>query len=321
MDSISELTVFFEKELGKIKYSKFPLSLYKPIDYIIGLGGKRIRPVLMLMSFQLFDDNFQKVINPAIAIELFHNFTLIHDDIMDNAPLRRGKLTVQNKWNTNTAILSGDTMALLSYQLISNIEKDVVHDVINVFTSAAVNVCEGQQLDLDFETQVDVSIADYIKMIEYKTSVLLAASLKIGAIVGKANLNDQFHLYEFGRNIGIAFQLKDDLLDVFGNQSSFGKQVGGDIVSNKKTYLYLKAIENADDQKRKELEEYYSSNIDDIDKVKNVKDIFVDLDIPLYTDRLINQYHNKAQEHLDKVSSEKKEPLILLSEKLLNRDI
>tara|TARA_B100001758_G_C18366720_1_gene588910 strand:- start:8 stop:973 length:966 start_codon:yes stop_codon:yes gene_type:complete len=321
MKSISDLTLLFETELNKLKYSKSLPSLYTPIDYIMNLQGKRIRPSLMLMSFQLFNNDFKKVINPAIAIELFHNFTLVHDDIMDNAPLRRGKETVQKKWNTNTAILSGDTMALLSYQFISKVEKNIVNDVISTFTKAAVIVCEGQQLDLDFETQIDVNISDYIKMIEYKTSVLLAASLKIGAIVGGGGLEDQHNLYEFGKNIGIAFQLRDDLLDVFGEKSSFGKQVGGDILSNKKTYLYLKALEVANKDEKRKLESYYSSDIDNINKIKNVKDIFLDLAIPIYTNDLISKYHIKAIEHLDKVESLNKEPLLNLAEQLLDRNV
>ena len=212
------------------------------------------------MAHQLFDDNIENAIPPALGIEVFHNFTLLHDDIMDNSPLRRGKPTVHKKWNPNVAILSGDIMLVQAYQLIGNVDKSIVKQVLEIFCKAAIQVCEGQQWDMDFEIKKDVSISDYLKMIEYKTSFLLAAALKIGAITGGATDEDTHHLYEFGRNIGIAFQLQDDLLDAYGNPDSFGKQVGGDILANKKTYLYLKALKLANKNQKDKLRHYFSDN-------------------------------------------------------------
>ena len=236
MKSIQELSAVISNELGKIEYPKNPSLLYEPINYILGLGGKRMRPILVLMAHQLFDKNIEKAVSPALAIEVFHNFTLLHDDIMDKAPLRRGKQTVHEKWNDNVAILSGDTMLVQAYQLMAVVDKDIIKEVLAVFSKTAIEVCEGQQWDMDFETQSDVSIEDYLKMIEYKTAVLLGAALQIGGITAGASAQQQTHLYEFGRNMGIAFQLKDDLLDAFGSPETFGKQVGGDIMANKKTY-------------------------------------------------------------------------------------
>jgi geranylgeranyl diphosphate synthase type II len=223
MKSIQELSILISDELGKIEYPKNPSLLYEPIDYILGLGGKRMRPILVLMAHQLFDKNIEKAISPALAIEVFHNFTLLHDDIMDKAPLRRGQQTVHEKWNANVAILSGDTMLVQAYQLMADVDKSIVKPTLEVFSKAAIEVCEGQQWDMDFETQENVSIDDYLKMIECKTAVLLGAALQIGGITAGAFTQEQEHLYEFGRNMGIAFQLKDDLLDAFGNPETFGK--------------------------------------------------------------------------------------------------
>ena len=237
MQNLEQLQLLIEQELREINYPNSPQQLYQPIEYVLGLGGKRMRPILVLMAHQLFNDDLTKAISPALAIEVFHNFTLLHDDIMDNAHLRRGKKTVHEKWNSNVAILSGDVMMIQTYQLMLNVDSDILKDVLEVFSKAATEVCEGQQWDMDFETQSDVNISDYLKMIEYKTAVLLAVALQIGGITAGASLKEQNHLYEFGRNMGIAFQLKDDLLDAFGNPENFGKQVGGDIMKNKKTYL------------------------------------------------------------------------------------
>jgi len=217
MQTFSQLNAIIEEELGKIVYPKTPQKLYQPIDYVMGLGGKRMRPILLLMAHQLFDENIEKAISPALGIEIFHNFTLLHDDIMDNARIRRGKQTVHEKWNKNVAILSGDTMLVQSYQLLSNVDKSIVKDLITVFSKAATEVCEGQQWDMDFEIQKEVTLQEYLKMIEYKTAVLLAASLQIGGITANTSKENQNNLYHFGLNMGIAFQLKDDLLDAFGN--------------------------------------------------------------------------------------------------------
>ena len=319
MKSIQELSALITDELGRIEYPKTPSLLYEPIDYILGLGGKRMRPILVLMAYQLFDKNIEKAFSPALAIEVFHNFTLLHDDIMDNAPLRRGQKTVHEKWNNNVAILSGDTMLVQAYQFIAQVDDTIVKQVLAVFNEAAIQVCEGQQCDMDFETQSDVSIPDYLKMIEYKTAVLLGAALQIGGITAGASKEDQNHLYAFGRDLGIAFQLKDDLLDAFGDADAFGKQVGGDIMANKKTYLYLKALALADGTQRQNLEQYFSTNDTSQVKVDAVKTIFSNLKIPELTTNLIREYHARAMENLAAIDSENKEPLLAFSALLMDR--
>jgi len=320
MKNIQELGSIIEQEIQAISYPTNPNLLYDPISYIMGLKGKRMRPILLLMAHQLFDENLETAISPALAIEVFHNFTLLHDDIMDNAPLRRGNSTVHEKWNSNVAILSGDTMMIQSYQLFAKVAEGSVKQVLEVFSKAAIEVCEGQQWDMDFETQDDVEIADYLKMIEYKTAVLLAASLKIGAITANASVEDQNHLYEFGKNIGIAFQLKDDLLDAFGNPETFGKQVGGDILACKKTYLYLKALEVANvSQLEKLTDVYLDDHYPEEEKIENVKSLFEQMEIPMHTKNLMLAYQTKAMKHLESISSENKAPLIAFSNKLMDR--
>jgi len=319
MKSIQELSSLISGELSSIKYPKNPLSLYEPIEYILDLGGKRMRPILVLMAHQLFSKNIEKAIPPALAIEIFHNFTLLHDDIMDNAPLRRGQKTVHEKWNNNVAILSGDTMLVQAYQLMADVDNTIVKQVLAVFSKAAIEVCEGQQWDMDFETQSDVSITDYLKMIECKTAVLLGAALQIGGITAGASTQEQNYLYAFGRDLGIAFQLKDDLLDAFGNIETFGKQVGGDIMANKKTYLYLKALALSDKNQRANLKQYFSTNDTSQLKVDSVKAIFSKLAIPELTTNLIKEYHSKAMDNLAAINSENKEPLLVFSSLLMDR--
>jgi geranylgeranyl diphosphate synthase, type II len=319
MKSIQELSELISDELGRIEYPKTPSLLYEPIDYILALGGKRMRPILVLMGHQLFDKNIEKAISPALAIEIFHNFTLLHDDIMDNAPLRRGQKTVHEKWNNNVAILSGDTMLVQAYQLMAEVDNTIVKQVLAVFSKAAIEVCEGQQWDMDFETQLDVSISDYLKMIEYKTAVLLGAALQIGGITAGASKEEQNYLYDFGRDLGIAFQLKDDLLDAFGDTEIFGKQLGGDIMANKKTYLYLKAFALADEIQSANLEQYFSTNDTSQLKVDSVKTIFSNLDIPKLTTNLIRKYHARAMRNLAAINSENKEPLLAFSALLMDR--
>ena len=319
MQNLEQLQLLIEQELREINYPNSPKQLYQPIEYVLGLGGKRMRPILVLMAHQLFNDDLTKAISPALAIEVFHNFTLLHDDIMDKAPLRRGKQPVHEKWNNNVAILSGDTMLVQAYQLMCNVDKDVLKEILDAFNKAAIQVCEGQQWDMDFETQSDVSISDYLKMIEYKTAVLLAAALQIGGITGGASLKEQNHLHAFGLNMGIAFQLKDDLLDTFGNPETFGKQVGGDIIKNKKTYLYLKALALANPTQHAELSGYFSTTEFTKDKVELVKSIFSDLEIHDVTSELMKGYHEKAMQHLNAIDSEKKEPLLDFSAMLLDR--
>ena len=318
MKSIPELHDIIEKELSLLNYPNHPANLYQPIKYVLNIGGKRMRPILMLLSHQLFSSNINKSVKSALAIEVFHNFTLLHDDIMDKAPLRRGVETVHEKWDVNTAILSGDTMLVQSYELLSDVENSNLREVLEVFNKAAREVCEGQQWDMDFENREDVTISDYLKMIEYKTSVLLAAALKIGAINGGASKEEAENMYQFGVNMGVAFQLKDDLLDAFGNPENFGKQVGGDILSKKKTYLYLKALENSNDLQKQFLLSYFSSENkeNNVDKVKN---IFSELEIPKRTLSLMSEYYNKAMIHLDAIKSNNKAPLILFSNQLKER--
>jgi geranylgeranyl diphosphate synthase type II len=238
---------------------------------------------------------------------------------MDKAPLRRGQKTVHERWNTNVAILSGDTMLVQAYQLMTDVEQNIVKQVLKVFSKGAIEVCEGQQWDMDFESQKEVSISDYLKMIEYKTAVLLGAALQIGGITAGASANEQNHLYSFGKNMGIAFQLKDDLLDAFGNPETFGKQVGGDIMANKKTYLYLKALALANEKQNADLINYFSTTDTSEAKVEAVKSIFITLDIHQLTSDLMKEYHSKAMHHLDAIESDNKEPLLAFSALLLDR--
>ena len=272
-----------------------PKNLYEPIDYILKLGGKRIRPVLTLMAADIFSSDFKKALPAALAVEVFHNFTLIHDEIMDAAPLRRGKATVHEKWDTNTGILSGDAMLILAYQYFENYEPIVFQKLAKLFSKTALEVCDGQQLDVDFETRNDVTIPEYINMIRLKTSVLVAAALKMGAIVAEANNENANLIYDFGLNLGLAFQLQDDYLDTFGDPETFGKQVGGDIIENKKTYLYLKALEVATEDDKGKLAYLYRKKLaDSTDKISDVQRIFELNDIPLLIKQEIENYTEKA---------------------------
>ena len=319
MLDLAELRLLIDQEFNKIQFPKKPKNLYQPLSYTLSLNGKRMRPILLLMAHQLFNKDIKRAIKPALGIEVFHNFTLLHDDIMDKALLRRGQKTVHEKWNNNIAVLSGDIMLVKAYQFICDVDKHVVKDVLNVFNQAAIDVCEGQQWDMDFETQNNVGISEYLKMIERKTSVLLSAALQIGAIIAGACHDEQNNLYEFGRNIGIAFQLKDDLLDTFGSSETFGKEVGGDIMTNKKTYLYLKALEIANENQYETLISYYRSDDNSNEKVKNVKSIFTALEIPELTTNLMKNFHQKAMKHLNAIESNNKDHLMFFSEKLLDR--
>ena len=289
-----------------------PVTLYEPIAYILGLGGKRLRPVLVLMATEIFGTDYKKALDAALAIEVFHNFSLVHDDIMDDAPLRRGKETVHEKWDINTGILSGDAMLINAYQLFENYEGETFRDLAKLFSKTAIEVCEGQQYDVDFETRDDVTQAEYLKMIEYKTAVLVAAALKMGGIVANVSAEDQQRVYEFGRNLGIAFQLQDDYLDAFGDPESFGKQVGGDIIENKKTYLYLKAIELGSARQQKELIDMFSIQPDDPSgKIARIKTIFEETGAADQTQSAIEIYTQRAFDVLNKldVATDKKEIL------------
>ena len=323
MKIIKEIQILINDRITEIDFQKEPNELYAPIAYTLNQGGKRLRPALCLMACDMFGGNIDEAINPAIGIEIFHNFTLVHDDIMDNAPIRRGKETVCNKWNTNIAILSGDTMMTIAYDYIMKAPPSVRSDVFAIFNKTAIEVCEGQQYDMNFETQQDVSINDYIEMIQLKTAVLLAGSLKIGAIIGGADKTDAEKIYRFGVNIGLAFQLKDDLLDVFSDEEKFGKKNGGDIVTNKKTYLYLKAFELAKGRAFDSLWYYFNKDFkDDSVKINGVKEIYEELKIKELTQQAMDKYYRQALKYLEKikVNESLKSELKKFVEKLMLRE-
>ncbi|MFN3403489.1 MAG: polyprenyl synthetase family protein [Cytophagaceae bacterium] len=318
--SQSKALELLDKQLSEYTFGSHPADLYEPIKYILNLGGKRLRPLLALSSAYLFSDDWEKAVKPALAVEVFHNFTLMHDDIMDKAPLRRGKETVHKKWDSNTAILSGDVMLVKAYELLLYAESGNLKKIIEAFNKAAAEVCEGQKLDMNFETLDKVSIDEYIAMISLKTAALLGFSLKLGALITNAKDNEVENLNKFGLNMGIAFQLMDDLLDVYGDQSKFGKQVGGDITSNKKTFLYITAFEKASGENLKKLQAAYSSN--DKNKVEKVKEIYDSLGIKNYTEDKMNHYFQLALNHLHKVNAplNRKHFLQDFAEKLMKRD-
>ena len=324
MISLEKYHKAFDQKLKETIVVREPYQLYEPISYIVSLGGKRLRPMLTLMSCDFFGVDFNKAMNAALAVELFHNFSLIHDDIMDKAPLRRGQDTVHEKWDVNTGILSGDAMLILAYQLFEGYEPLLFWDLAKLFSQTALLVCEGQQYDVDFETQADVILSEYIKMIDYKTAVLIGAAMKMGAMVGGASLSCQENIYSYGRNLGIAFQLQDDYLDAFGNPENFGKQVGGDIIVNKKTFLYLKAIENGKIGQREELTHLFSITPNDAsDKIKSVKAIYEATGASEATKKEIEIYTQMAIGDLEKVniSSENKEILREFGFSLMARNV
>ena len=301
-----------------------PKNLYEPIDYILQLGGKRMRPILTLMAADIFSSDYKKALPAALAVEVFHNFTLIHDDIMDEAPLRRGKKTVHEKWNLNTGILSGDAMLILAYQFFENYEPTIFHELAKLFSKTALEVCDGQQLDVDFETRNDVTIEEYIEMIRLKTSVLVAAALKMGAIVSETHSKNADLIYDFGLNLGLAFQLQDDYLDTFGDPETFGKQIAGDIIENKKTYLYLKALELADKKDQQKLQFFYNQKTEDNSfKINEVTRIFELYDIPLLIKNEIESFTEKAFETLQEmtISELDKEKLKNFGLWLMNRTV
>ena len=312
----------FLNYLENKEWIKEPKNLYEPIEYILQLSGKRIRPILTLMSADILSGEYKKALPAALAVEVFHNFTLVHDDIMDDAPLRRGQQTVHEKWNLNTGVLSGDAMLILAYQYFENYDPKTFQELAKLFSKTALEVCDGQQLDIDFETRNDVTIEEYINMIRLKTSVLVAAALKMGAIVAKSSEKDANLLYEYGLNLGLAFQLQDDYLDTFGDPETFGKQVGGDIIENKKTYLYLKALEIADESDQQKLEFFYKQKLEDNSiKIDEVKRIFERCDIPTLIQNLIQEYTALSFNSLKEmnISEENKEKLILFGTYLMAR--
>ncbi|MDD3772606.1 MAG: polyprenyl synthetase family protein [Weeksellaceae bacterium] len=323
MDILEQYKQIVEKALQTHNFNhRTPKELYEPCDYILNLGGKHLRPLVTLLGNYVFDGNVEEAIKPALAIEYFHNFTLMHDDIMDEAPLRRSKQTVHLKYGINTGILSGDALLIESYKMFEDLSPDKYKAVVQLFTQTAAELCEGQQMDMNFENQKKVSYEDYIEMIRLKTSVLVGAAFQIGAIIAGASEKEQKKLYEFGLNLGIAFQLKDDYLDVFGEQG-FGKIHAGDIYENKKTILYIQALETADENSLKELNHWYQLKTNDSKKVDAVIEIFKKLKINESSMRLIEFFTEKAQKNLNEIeaSDEKKNVLRNLAYSLINRQI
>ena len=312
----------FTSYLNAFITDKKPENLYNPIHYILKLGGKRLRPVLTLMTTEIFNSDYKKALDAALSIEVFHNFSLVHDDIMDDAPLRRGQKTVHEKWDINTGILSGDAMLIQAYQLFENYESKTFQSLAKLFSKTALEVCEGQQYDIDFETRDDVTVPEYLKMIEFKTAVLVGAAMKMGAIIARASKDDQNKIYDFGKYLGIAFQLQDDYLDAFGDEDIFGKKKGGDIRTNKKTFLYLKALELGSEEQRKELKSLFSTLDEDNDeKVEKVLSIFKELNIEVQTKQLMDQYYDQAMTILEKIDLNINKKVILtnLADKLMKR--
>lgn len=319
LNSFIELSEIFEKKFKMRHFPEHPANLYDAAQYLIDLGGKRIRPVLCLMGNQLFDDINEDAYHVASSIELFHNFTLIHDDIMDRAPLRRGMETVHKKYGESTALLSGDVMLVAAYEYLNYVSNDYLHRILDIFNETAKKVCEGQQLDMDFEDRDSVSFEEYVNMIELKTSVLLASSLQMGAILGGAGTRNQMHLYEFGKNLGVAFQVQDDYLDAFGDPDLFGKKSGGDIMTNKKTFLLLEALKVASATQLAELKRL--SKIDDESKVPAILEIYKECKVDEWARELKQKYLQNALHHLEEtaVISVRKKPLEEVAHYLIDR--
>ena len=319
MQSFELLSQKFSLHFERNHFPAEPASLYAPNEYFLKMGGKRVRPVLCLMGNELFDDIIPSAWEVATSIELFHNFTLIHDDIMDQAPLRRGMETIHTKYGGNTALLAGDVMLVTAYEYLNKIDNGIIHPILSLFNQTAKEVCEGQQLDMDFEAREEVSLDDYLRMIELKTSMLLAASLKMGAVLGGAGERNQNLLYQFGKKLGIAFQVQDDYLDAFGDPGKFGKQVGGDIKANKKTFLHIHAMEVATAAQKEELKKIANNNDDRVEKVLQV---YRDCKADAWALELKNKYLDEAFNHLEDIAvlSKRKQPLKELAHFLVQRD-
>lgn len=323
MLTLEDYQELIKQKIEEQNFDQVPIELYEPISYTMSLGGKRIRPTLTLMTCDVFDGNVEESVNAAMGLETFHNFTLLHDDIMDKAPIRRGHPTVYKKWNANRAILSGDTMMVLAYDYLLNSPEDLLYSLFKVFNKVGKEVCEGQQYDMNFETAAGVSLEEYLEMIRLKTAVLIGGSMHVGAIIARASNEDSELVYSFGESIGMAFQLQDDLLDAFGDVSVFGKQTGGDIRTNKRTYLYIKALELADDKDQKRLIDLYSDiNESNDDKVEEVLSIFNKYNISQLTRDLMENYYSKAMIYLKKIhlSPEKEQILVNIADGLMKRD-
>ncbi len=320
MHSFSELSTAFADFFDTEHFPENPQSLYGPNRYFLKLGGKRVRPLMVLMGNELFDEIKPDAWPVANAVELFHNFTLIHDDIMDAAPLRRGMPTVHEKFGTHTALLAGDVMLVKAYDYLNQVDKEIASRIIKAFNITAAQVCEGQQLDMDFEKRIDVNLEEYIEMIALKTSVLLAGALRMGSIIGGAGKRNADHLYEFGKNLGIAFQIQDDYLDAFGDPVKFGKQVGGDIIANKKTFLLINAMALANEGQRSAINELLAGKAES--KVEKMLELYKETGADKLTRDLQQQYYDKALYHLEEIAvlSTRKKPLMELAEYLIGRD-
>ncbi|WP_066630263.1 polyprenyl synthetase family protein [Labilibacter marinus] len=322
MLNIKELQELVNKKIDSLDIISAPRELYTPIEYTLSQGGKRIRPVLCLMASQLFKKDVNEIIFPALAVEVFHNFTLLHDDIMDNADVRRNQPTVHKKWDANAAILSGDAMMIKAYQYLCKCDAKQLPEAIELFNNVALGVCEGQQYDMEFETRNDVTVDEYLEMIRLKTAILLAGSLKLGAILAKASKKDADLIYEFGINIGLAFQLQDDYLDSFGNQDSFGKKIGGDIVANKKTFLLLSAFKNAKGEDQLNLNHWVDKkDFNSEEKINAVKQIYSKLKVDKLSEEKMNGFYEKAVHCLSQIEGENeaKKELLNFSSKLMHR--
>ena len=318
-----ELLSLFNHYLEQVPYNRQPQSLYEPVKYVLSLGGKRIRPVLMMLAYQMYKDNPESILPQACALETFHNFTLLHDDLMDNANMRRGHDTVHVKWDANTAILSGDTMLLMAFKLMMQCPQEYLHAVLDVFTETTLEIDEGQQYDISFETRDDVREEEYIEMIRLKTSVLLACALKIGAILGGASASDAENLYKFGEQIGLAFQLQDDFLDVYGDPKVFGKAIGGDILCNKKTFMLINAFNKADEAQRKELEKWVNAvNPDPQQKIAAVTTLYNNIGVDRLAEERIRYYFDESRKYLAavQVPEESKQELKAYTDKMMKRN-
>lgn len=322
MKELNELRTEFEQVLTQFELPQQPSQLYEPISYTIKNGGKRMRPLLVLLGCKMYNDNIQDALHPALGIELFHNFSLIHDDIMDQAPIRRGQPSVYKKWNENVAILSGDAMIVKAYEQLLITRPEAIPAILAQFNKTAIEVCEGQQLDMDFEVRDDVSIDEYIHMISLKTAVLLAACLKIGAVIGGASTEDAQRLYDFGLNAGIAFQLQDDILDVYGESKKVGKQKGGDIIANKKTYLLLKAQELATATTETDLNNWLQESGNDSEKVSAITEIYHQLNVRKLAEEKMWMYYRKGIDSLESTNASPiwKKVLLDFSEQLMHRE-
>lgn len=324
MFTASELLEKINSHIAGLQFVRTPKGLYDPVTYVLSMGGKRIRPVLMLMAYNLYKEDVASIFSPATGIEVYHNYTLLHDDLMDRADKRRGKETVHKVWNDNAAILSGDAMLVLAYQFMAQCPVEHLKEVMDLFSLTALEICEGQQMDMEFEKRNDVKEEEYLEMIRLKTSVLLAASLKIGALLGGASADDAGRLYDFGMNMGVAFQLKDDWLDVYGDVAVFGKNIGGDILCNKKTYMLIKALEHADKEQLQQLEHWINAaEFEPVEKIAAVTGLYNRIGVKGLCENKMVEYSNKAMESLAAVSvaDEKKDELGKLIENLMYREV